>query len=96
MGVPRIFGAVGETAFFLFNRFVWREKVCMADEYPVKLIGSSTGSRCVPNGQEPPEGFVRYPAGKVPMYLGDKWDRRWKDAVFDENGDLVERTDSQR
>jgi hypothetical protein len=49
------------------------DATCGGDEYPVLAVGS-TGSTCVPEGEEPPKGYVRYPEGKVPEHVGDKWD----------------------
>lgn len=77
------------TAALTSGCLFWRERICPEGEYPVKQVGSATGRTCVPDGQEPPEGYVRYPAGKVPEYRFDEWDERWKDTVFDENGNIV-------
>ncbi|GAA4004806.1 lipoprotein [Streptomyces marokkonensis] len=60
---------------------------CGGGEYPVMTIGG-TGSACVPDGQEPPEGYTRYPVGKVPEHVGDKWDTYWTHTV-DEDGKVV-------
>ncbi|MFI6584488.1 SCO0607 family lipoprotein [Embleya sp. NPDC050493] len=66
-----------------------RERVCGSGEYPVKAVGSSTGRACVPDGRPPDPGWVRYPEGKVPRYLDDKWDRHWSTVVFDADGNVV-------
>jgi hypothetical protein len=66
-----------------------RDHVCRGGEYPVKQVGSTTGQTCVPDDQDPPAGYVRYPDGKVPKYVDDEWDRYWKKVVVDENGKIV-------
>ncbi|GGR29274.1 hypothetical protein GCM10010251_51890 [Streptomyces aurantiogriseus] len=65
------------------------EASCGGGEYPVLAVGSS-GSSCVPNGEEPPAGYARYPEGKVPEHVGDKWDEYWSTRTLDENGKVIE------
>jgi hypothetical protein len=65
------------------------DAICRSDWYPVKQVGSQTGRDCVPEGQEPPAGYVRYPEGKVPKRVGDKWDAYWSTVVVDEQGNVV-------
>ncbi len=65
------------------------ERICSSGHYPVKAVGSTTGADCVPDGEEPPEGYVRYPDGQVPEVVGDKWDEYWSTRVVDENGTVV-------
>ncbi len=65
------------------------DAICGADAYPVKAVGGTTGQDCVPEGEEPPAGYVRYPAGKVPKHVGDKWDEYWSTVVVDERGNVV-------
>ena len=67
----------------------FKERICRSGEYPVKAVGSTTGRTCVRDGQDPPAGYVRYPAGKVPEHLDDEWDRYWRDKALDEHGNLV-------
>jgi hypothetical protein len=43
----------------------------------------------VADGQEPPEGYVRYPAGKVPKHVDDEWDKYWSNKIVDKNGNIV-------
>jgi hypothetical protein len=64
------------------------DAICGSEDYPVKAVGT-TGSACVPEGQEPPAGYVRYPEGKVPQRVGDKWDEYWSKVVVDERGNVV-------
>jgi hypothetical protein len=65
------------------------EASCGGGEYGVMTVGG-TGSACVPNGEEPPKGYVRYPEGKVPEHVGDKWDTYWDTHTVDENGNIIE------
>ena len=66
-----------------------RERVCRNGEYPVKAVGNRTGAACVAEGSDPPAGYVRYPAGKEPVHVGDEWDRYWHTVVVDEHGNVV-------
>ena len=66
-----------------------RERICASGQYPVKAVGNTTGRTCVPDGAEPPEGYVRYPAGQVPRYVDDEWDRYWRTRIVDRNGHVV-------
>jgi hypothetical protein len=66
-----------------------RDKVCAGGQYPVKAVGNTTGATCVPDGAEPPAGYVRYPEGKQPVYVDDEWDRYWHTVVVDEHGNVV-------
>jgi hypothetical protein len=67
----------------------YREDVCLSGKYPVLAVNNS-GSDCVSNGEEPPAGYVRYPEGKVPRQVNDKWDLYWSTRTLDENGNIVE------
>jgi hypothetical protein len=66
-----------------------REKVCGGGAYPAKAVGNKTGATCVTEGQDPPAGYVRYPARKEPVYVDDEWDRYWHSVVVDEHGNVV-------
>ncbi|WP_326602812.1 SCO0607 family lipoprotein [Streptomyces sp. NBC_01800] len=66
---------------------------CGGGEYPVLAVGSSGGA-CVPFGDEPPKGYTRYPKGKVPQHVGDKWDTYWETRTVDENGKIIESADA--
>ncbi|WP_409236496.1 SCO0607 family lipoprotein [Streptomyces sp. PA5.6] len=70
------------------------DAVCGGGEYPVLHVGSG-GSACQPDGEDPPKGYARYPEGKVPEHVGDKWDEYWNDHTLDENGKIVELKDGQ-
>jgi hypothetical protein len=65
------------------------DAICGSDSYPVKAVGSTTGQDCVAEGQDPPSGYVRYPEGKVPERVGDKWDEYWSKVVVDQQGNVV-------
>jgi hypothetical protein len=64
------------------------EAICGGDQYPVAAVGS-TGRDCVPKGEEPPAGYVRFPAGKVPKHVGDEWDEYWNTHMIDKTGAVV-------
>ncbi|MEU8527111.1 hypothetical protein AB0C77_16165 [Streptomyces sp. NPDC048629] len=53
-----------------------------------------TGSACVSDEQEPPAGYVRYPAGKVPEQVGDKWDMYWHTHTLDKDGKIIDAPDA--
>ena len=63
-----------------------REAICRSGEYPVAAVNSLTGRACVPDGEQPPSGYVRFPEGKVPKHVGDEWDKYWKQHKLDERG----------
>ncbi|WP_405938838.1 hypothetical protein OG338_21325 [Streptomyces sp. NBC_00726] len=65
------------------------DAVCSGGEYPVLYVGS-TGSACVKDGEEPPEGYARYPEGKVPEHVDDKWWTYWNEHSLDKDGNIIE------
>ena len=67
----------------------YRENICSGGEYPVLAVGS-TGSACVSDEEEPSAGYARYPEGKVPQEVGDKWDVYWETHTLDEDGKIVD------
>lgn len=77
------------TAAALVTGCAMEEAICGGGEYPVLSVGG-TGSACVPNGEEPPEGYTRYPDGKVPEHVGDEWDTYWQKHTVDEDGRIAE------
>ncbi|HEV7627665.1 MAG TPA: hypothetical protein VGO89_14315 [Streptomyces sp.] len=81
----------GIVTAFLATGCSMQDRVCRSEEYPVKAVGSTTGQTCVANDKEPPKGYVRYPEGKVPEHVDDKWDKYWSNVVLDKNGDIVEK-----
>ncbi|MEU7908080.1 SCO0607 family lipoprotein [Actinoplanes sp. NPDC049118] len=84
-----LLGTTALAATLLAAGCSWNEAICRGDEYPVAAVGS-TGRDCVPEDQEPPAGYVRFPDGKVPKHVGDEWDEYWKTHVIDETGAIVE------
>ena len=48
-----------------------------------------TGRQCVPDKQDPPTGFARYPSGKTPKHVDDQWDVYWRTHALDEHGNIV-------
>jgi hypothetical protein len=77
------------TTVFMIGGCSFQQAICRNGEYPVKAIGNTTGRACVADDQEPPEGYVRYPAGKVPKHVDDKWDKYWRNVIVDKDGNVV-------
>ena len=49
-----------------------QERVCSSGEYPVRTVESTDGGMaCVPDDEEPPAGYERFPAGEVPEFVDD-------------------------
>lgn len=66
-----------------------QEATCSDGEYAVLTVGG-TGSACVPDDEKPPKGYTRYPEGKEPKHVDDKWDVYWRTHTVDENGKIIE------
>jgi hypothetical protein len=66
-----------------------QDAICRSDEYPVQQVGG-TGRQCVPQKQEPPAGWARYPAGQEPRHVDDKWDVFWRTHAPGRDGTVVE------
>jgi hypothetical protein len=64
------------------------DAICGGKDYPVTTVGA-TGRACVTAGHEPPAGYVRFPAGKVPEHVGDKWDTYWETHMIDRTGAIA-------
>src|SRR5262245_45560154 len=90
--VLRTFALTAPTLALLGAGCSIEEHVCRSSQYPVKAVGNRTGRACVPDGEPPPSGYVRYPAGKEPVYVDDEWDRYWRTVVVDRDGNIVEQT----
>ncbi|MGW4516205.1 SCO0607 family lipoprotein [Streptomyces sp. NPDC004393] len=75
------------------SSFEFQEDVCSGGEYPVLTVNGS-GSACVSDGEQPPAGFVRYPEGKVPRQVDDKWDVYWRTHTLDEDGRVIAAPDA--
>lgn len=84
-----LLGAAAVTAALLVTGCSTQDRICGSGEYPVKAVGNTTGRACVPKGKQPPGGYVRYPAGKAPQHVGDKWDTYWSRIVVDGHGHIV-------
>jgi len=67
------------------------DAICGGGEYPVQSI-NGTGRQCVSDQQDPPTGFARYPAGKEPQHVDDKWDVYWRTHTLDPSGKIVDVT----
>ena len=65
------------------------DAICRSAEYPAQQIGG-TGRQCVPQGQDPPAGWVRYPAGQEPKHVDDEWDVYWRTHALDRGGKVIE------
>ncbi len=82
--------ATGAAAgFLLVTGCSTQDAICGGDEYPVLNVGSA-GRACVDKKQEPPQGYVRFPQGKVPEHVGDKWDKYWRTHTVDRSGTITE------
>ena len=65
------------------------EAICRSAEYPAQQIGG-TGRQCVPQGQDPPSGWARYPAGQEPRHVDDEWDVYWRTHSLNAGGKVIE------
>ncbi|WP_419183800.1 SCO0607 family lipoprotein [Streptomyces albidus (ex Kaewkla and Franco 2022)] len=83
--------AAGLVTAFLTAGCSLQDSVCRSEEYPVKAVGSTTGQTCVADGEEPPKGYVRYPEGKVPEHVDDKWDKYWSTRVIDKDSNVTKK-----
>jgi len=62
----------------------FEESICSSGNYAT--LSPEGGSACVKDGEEPPAGWFRYPAGKQPQHVDDKWDIYWRDHRIDKTG----------
>ncbi|WP_424861462.1 SCO0607 family lipoprotein [Streptomyces sp. MMS24-I29] len=85
---PRPTALTALTAAALLTGCSFEDSICSDGEYPVMTVGA-TGSACVPNDEQPPKGYVRYPEGKVPKHVDDKWDMYWRTHTLDTNGKII-------
>ncbi|MET9256384.1 hypothetical protein [Streptomyces sp. NPDC003717] len=86
---PWALALAGAVAAALLSGCSIEEASCSDGEYPVLSVGG-TGSACVPDGEQPPKGYTRYPEGKVPRHVDDKWDVYWRTHTVDEHGQIIE------
>ncbi|MEW2167193.1 hypothetical protein AB0912_29965 [Streptomyces sp. NPDC007084] len=68
--------------------FGYQEDICGHGEYPALAVGG-TGSACFKNSEKPSAGYTRYPAGKVPKQVDDKWDVYWRTHTVDKDGTII-------
>ncbi|WP_435841899.1 SCO0607 family lipoprotein [Streptomyces fragilis] len=87
--VAALVGVAAAVALTACSGLGYEENICSDGEYPVLAVGD-TGSACVTNGEEPPKGMARYPEGKVPKKVDDKWDTYWRTHMLDKDGNVVE------
>ncbi len=73
---------------------LFQDDICSDGEYPVLSVGG-TGSACAKDGEKVPEGYTRYPEGKVPQKVDDKWDVYWRTHTVDEKGNIVDAPDEK-
>ncbi|TXS54442.1 hypothetical protein EAO77_18090 [Streptomyces sp. t39] len=82
-------GAAAALALTGCSGLSFQDDICSGGEYPVMTVGS-TGSACVEEGEKVPEGYTRYPEGKVPQKVDDEWDVYWRTHSLDEKGDVID------
>ncbi|MFB7308427.1 SCO0607 family lipoprotein [Streptomyces sp. NPDC056192] len=87
-------GAAAVVALTGCSAFEYKEDICMSNEYPVLTV-NGTGSACVSNGREPQAGFMRYPEGKVPQQVDDRWDVYWNTHTLDKDGNVIDAPDAR-
>ncbi|MFJ7300071.1 SCO0607 family lipoprotein [Streptomyces sp. NPDC099088] len=73
--------------------FGYQENICGNGEYPALSVGG-TGSACFSDKEEPSDGYARYPAGKVPQQVDDKWDVYWRTHTLDKHGKVIAAPDA--
>ena len=66
------------------------DHICEEGQYPVKAVGGTIGGACQQDGTRPPAGYVSYPRGEVPQYVGDKWDNFWASVTVNGRGQIVD------
>ncbi|WP_328584839.1 SCO0607 family lipoprotein [Streptomyces sp. NBC_00370] len=71
----------------------YKEAICSHGEYPALAVGG-TGSACFSDKEEPSAGYVRYPTGKVPKQVDDKWDVYWNTHTLDKDGKIITAPDA--
>jgi hypothetical protein len=85
-----LLGVAGVAAAFLVTAGPAAGDVCQAVEYPVKAVGGTTGMACQQDGTQPSVGYVSYPRGEAPRYVGDRWDNFWSGVVVNGRGQIVD------
>ncbi|MGW0030260.1 SCO0607 family lipoprotein [Streptomyces sp. NPDC003314] len=82
-------GAAAVLALTGCSGLSFQDDICAGGEYPVMTVGA-TGSACVKDGEKVPEGYTRYPEGKVPQKVDDEWDVYWRTHTVDKDGKIVD------
>ncbi|WP_328873085.1 hypothetical protein OHT76_24940 [Streptomyces sp. NBC_00287] len=82
-------GATAALALTGCSGWEYQEDICAGGEYPVLQV-SGTGSACEKSGDEPSQGYTRYPEGKVPKQVDDKWDVYWRTHTVDKKGNIID------
>jgi hypothetical protein len=80
LGAAALLGCAGPMA----------DHICEVGQYPVKTVGVTTGGACQQDGTPPSAGYVSYPQGEAPQYVGDKWDNFWSSVVVNGRGQIVD------
>lgn len=93
VGAAALAGAAVLVALTGCSALDFKEDVCRGGEYPVMTV-NGTGSACVSEDDKPPKGYVRYPEGKVPEKVDDKWDVYWRTHTLDEHGKIIDDPDA--
>ncbi|WP_246574671.1 SCO0607 family lipoprotein [Streptomyces genisteinicus] len=91
--VTALVGAAAAVVLTGCSGLSFQDDICAGGEYPVLAVGS-TGSACVEEGEKVPDGYTRYPEGKVPLKTDDTWDVYWRTHTVDEEGNVVEVPDA--
>ncbi|MGN9908864.1 SCO0607 family lipoprotein [Phytohabitans sp. LJ34] len=76
-------------AALLVGGCTFQDAICGSGDYPVQQVGS-TGRQCVPEDEEPPAGWTRYPEGKEPRHVDDEWDVYWRTHTIDQSGNIIQ------
>ncbi|NJQ01782.1 hypothetical protein HCK00_14885 [Streptomyces sp. PLAI1-29] len=84
---PAVLALAGVAAAMTLSACSVRDAICSDGEYPVHSIGG-TGRACVSEDEEPPKEYVRYPEGKTPKMVDDKWDIYWRTHTLDKDGNI--------
>ena len=85
-----LLGVAGAAAALLAAAGPAAEPICQAGQYPVKAVGGTIGAACQQDGTQPSAGYVSYPRGEAPQYVGDKWDNFWSGVVVNGRGQIVD------
>jgi hypothetical protein len=85
-----LLGVAGAAAAVVATAGPSGEPICEVGQYPIKAVGGTTGMACQQDGTQPSAGYVSYPRGEAPRYVGDKWDNFWSGVVVNGQGQIVD------